>query len=151
MGRYYIDCEFDGHNGALLSIAAICDDRGSIHIRAQNKASDPWVRANVMPHMDSHEATTLAFVSDAEVGGQLRWFMRGDDAPTIVADSPVDIARFAKAVSTGDDGGYFPCFAPRMTFEVHDVDAYPTDIPGAVQHNAWWDALALQHKLSPTP
>ena len=28
------------------------------------------------------------------------------------------------------------------------VDAYPTDLPGAVRHNAWWDAMALKHLLS---
>lgn len=27
------------------------------------------------------------------------------------------------------------------------VDAYPTDLPDAVQHNAWWDAMALRKKL----
>lgn len=35
----------------------------------------------------------------------------------------------------------------RLTFEVHNVNAYPTTLPNAVQHNAWWDAVALQHAL----
>ncbi len=33
-------------------------------------------------------------------------------------------------------------------FEMHRVDAYPTMLPGAVQHNAYWDAMALRHKLT---
>lgn len=37
---------------------------------------------------------------------------------------------------------------PRMTFEVHNVDCYPTTMKGAVQHNAWWDAMALRHTLT---
>lgn len=33
-----------------------------------------------------------------------------------------------------------------MTLEVNNVDAYPTELEGAVQHNAWWDAMALRHR-----
>ena len=40
---------------------------------------------------------------------------------------------------------------PCVTFEVHRVDAYPTDLPGAIRHNAWWDAKALQRKLTAQP
>ena len=36
---------------------------------------------------------------------------------------------------------------PRMTFEIVRVDAYPTSLEGAVQHNAFWDALALRQRL----
>lgn len=36
---------------------------------------------------------------------------------------------------------------PHLTFEVIRVDAYPTTLEGAVQHNAWWDAMALRHLL----
>jgi hypothetical protein len=28
------------------------------------------------------------------------------------------------------------------------VDAYPTTLDGAIQHNAWWDAMALRHLLA---
>lgn len=37
---------------------------------------------------------------------------------------------------------------PPLRFEVSNLDAYPTDLPGAVQHNAWWDAMALRHLLT---
>jgi hypothetical protein len=37
---------------------------------------------------------------------------------------------------------------PSIKFEMHRVDAYPTTLPGAVQHNAYWDAMALRHKLT---
>lgn len=69
----------------------------------------------------------------------------GDNCHTIIADSPVDIGRFCAALSTSEDGGWASADYPRMTFEVHNVDCYPTTLPGAVQHNAWWDAMALRH------
>ena len=34
---------------------------------------------------------------------------------------------------------------PRLKFELERVDAYPTTLEGAIQHNALWDARALKH------
>lgn len=149
--RIYIDCEFDGHNGALLSIALVREHGTSIHIQTTATARDPWVIANVVPLMDSNEAGTRAVADPDNVGELIREFMADDTSPVIVADSPVDIARFCTALMTNEDGGYEPNVWDRMSFEVHDVDCYPTTLPGAVQHNAWWDAMALRHRLTATP
>lgn len=146
--KYYIDCEFDGHGGPLLSIAMVTEDGASIYIKTLEAARDPWVIANVVPHLDSHDAGCLAQVPSNEVGEQIIWFLDGCRRPVIVADSPVDIGRFCAAISTASDGGWASAEYPLMTFEVHNVDCYPTDLPGAVQHNAWWDAMALRHKLA---
>lgn len=146
--RYYLDCEFDGHGGPLLSIAMVCEEGLSIHLRTTARADDPWVMANVEPLMDSHDADMDASnVRMNAVGAHLRRFLGTDAEPTIIADSPVDIGRFCAALSTGDDGGWASADYPRMTFEVHNVDCYPTGLAGAVQHNAWWDAMALREKL----
>jgi hypothetical protein len=146
--RFYIDCEFDGHNGPLLSIAIVRGDGESLHIETTDPARDPWVVENVMPVMGRHKAQASLQVSGTMVGRKLAAFIGNDAEPIIIADSPVDIARFCDAISTAPGGGYAPCIAPRLSFEVHDVDCYPTDLPGAVQHNAWWDAMALRHKLA---
>lgn len=147
--RYYIDCEFDGHNGPLLSMALVTDGEDSIHIRV-NAADplDPWVAANVIPIMDAHKAKSAAWANPNDVGPIVRAFIGKDDCPTIIADSPVDIARFCQAVSTGAGGGWASTNYPAMRFEVHNVDCYPTTLEGAVQHNAWWDAMALREKLT---
>lgn len=155
--RYYLDCEFDGHNGPLLSVALVAEHGDSIHIRADVEPMDLWVRQNVLPLMDRHQSPRAAKVYHNDVGGVIKAFIGEDECPVIVADSPVDIGRFCRAISTGQDGQWSSAEYPRMTFEVHNVDCYPTTLPGAVQHNAWWDAMALRHKLSslgrlaPTP
>lgn len=146
--RYFIDCEFDGHNGPLLSVALVCEDGESIHIEVDEVASDPWVLLNVIPLMECHNATDCTRVHPYKVGNTIRWFLADDDHPVIVADSPVDIGRFCQALSTGSDGLWASADYPRMTFEVHNVDCYPTTLADAVQHNAWWDAMALQAKLA---
>lgn len=147
--RYYIDCEFDGHNGPLLSIALVREDGDSIHIEADVAASrDIWVLRNVVPLMEQHKAAKSAKVYHDQVGPVIRAFLLNDPHPVIISDSPVDIGRFCRALSTGPDGNWASADFPRMSFEVHNVDCYPTDLEGAVQHNAWWDAKALQHKLA---
>ncbi len=146
--RFYIDCEFDGHNGPLLSMAIVRDDDYSIHMRIAQEAKDPWVRKNVMPLMDQHKATQSGIVYINDVGGVIRAFIGDCSCPVIVADSPVDIGRFCRALSTGADGEWASADYPAMRFEVHNVNCYPTDLPGAVQHNAWWDAMALRRALA---
>ena len=149
---FYIDCEFDGHNGPLLSIAMVRGDGLGLHVKTGDHSTvlDRWVRENVLPIMDSHHAENAWHVGFHEVGTVLRKFIGDCQRPTIVADSPVDIARFCRAISTGEDGGWASTGFPRMAFEVRNVDCYPTALDGAVQHNAWWDAMALRAALDLT-
>lgn len=100
--RYFLDTEFDGHDGALLSLALVGDD-GSIHIRTTERASDPWVIENVEPLMDRHDAGMSAEVPLNEVGVTIASFfsLMFDGEPTVIADSVVDIGRFCRALSTG--------------------------------------------------
>jgi hypothetical protein len=145
---FYIDCEFDGHNGPLLSIAMVRGDGRSIHVTTGAAAADPWVIANVLPILGSHQADEAVLVRPHEVGGVLRQFIGGCKRPEIIADSPVDIARFCRAISTGENGGWASTGYSNMTFKVCNVDCYPTSLEGAVRHNAWWDAMALRAALS---
>lgn len=145
---FYIDCEFDGHDGPLLSMSMVREDGWSLHVKVGNVAvSDPWVRDNVLPILDSHHADRSWDVHENEVGAVLRGFIGDCQHPTIIADSPVDIGRFCRAISTGEDGGWVSADYPGMTFIVRNVDCYPTPLDGANQHNAWWDAMALRAAL----
>lgn len=141
---FYIDCEFDGHNGPLLSIAMVRGDGYGLHIQVQADARDPWVINNVVPIMAAHKADESCTVFTFEVGARIRSFIGECQNPHIVADSPVDIGRFCRAISTGQDGGWASADYPYMTFAVHNIDCYPTALVDAVQHNAWWDAMALR-------
>ena len=141
---FYIDCEFDGHNGPLLSIAMVREDGYSIHITCPAEVQDEWVAENVLPILAEHNAHVSMWLAPNEVGPALRAFIGDVDRPVIVADSPVDIGRFCRAISTGKDGGWSSTGYPQMTFVVHNVDCYPTTLEGAVRHNAWWDAVALR-------
>ena len=148
VGTFYIDCEFDGHAGPLLSIAMVRGDGRGLHVKVSDLVvEDPWVAENVLPIMDSHHADYSWNALPNEVGTFLRGFIGACQNPTIIADSPVDIARFCRAISTGEDGGWHSTGYEGMTFIVRNVDCYPTALTGAVQHNAWWDAMALRAAL----
>lgn len=144
---FYIDCEFDGHNGPLLSIAMVRGDGYSLHVEVIEDANDPWVIANVIPIMDAHKANVMRVAEPNFVGSVIRQFIGECAFPTIIADSPVDIGLFCRAISTGKDGKWQPVDFPQMNFTVRNVDCYPTTLDGAVQHNAWWDAMALRAAL----
>ena len=147
--RFYVDCEFDGHGGPLLSIALVHEGGCSIHVTTDERPLDPWVQENVMPIMGAHNAATESIdVPVNRVGPILRDWLGDVEAPVFIADSPVDIGRICSALSTNEDGGWQSCGYPQMTFEVHNVDCYPSTLEGAVQHNAWWDAMALRAKLA---
>lgn len=146
--KYYIDCEFDGHRGALLSMGIVRGDGQNIYIETSSHAQNPWVIENVLPIMNHHNAASTAYVPSNYIGTIIRDFIGNDDAPIIIADSPVDIARFTDAISTDEHGNWASTGYPWMIFEVYNVDCYPTKLEGAVQHNAWWDAMALREKLN---
>lgn len=146
---FYIDCEFDGHGGPLLSMAIVHEYGSGMHytVNDAGPVTDPWVAANVLPILGQNKATESVTGPLNELGQRLRWFIADCERPTIIADSPVDIGRFCAALSTGSDGGWASADYLGMTFEVHNVDCYPTELVGAVQHNAWWDAMALRAKV----
>lgn len=147
--QYYIDTEFDGHNGPLLSIAMVREDDYSIHIQTEAVPKDPWVIENVMPIMNCHWANrAFAHQQVNQVGKHLLGFIGSDEFPIIHADSAVDIMRFTQAITTNADGSWRPLGIKRIAFMVHDIDCYPTMLDNAVRHNAWWDAQALRRKLT---
>jgi hypothetical protein len=148
VNTFYIDCEFDGHNGPLLSFAIVRGDGYGLHIRVLTDATDPWVLRNVVPRMPLHGAHECCAINVEDVGQRLRDFIGDCQTPTIIADSPVDIGRFCSAISTGTTGGWRSTDYPRITFRVENIDCYPNELEDAVQHNAWGDAMALRAALA---
>ncbi len=145
---FFVDCEFDGHNGKLLSIALAYGCEKPLYIVTGSSANESWVSHHVVPKLHK---VTADFVTTPELVGPplleyIKRFSR-DMKPVIVADSPVDIARLCQAITTGYSGGWVKNPFQEMTFKVFNVDAYPTRLGHAIQHCAYWDALALRMKL----
>jgi len=145
--NYYLDTEFDGFGGPLLSLALVREDGASLYLAyIDHVAQEPWVRENVLPIMRA-VPYDVSVVNCNHPGGAFRIaaFLSADAAPHINTDWPDDVRYFCQAIITGP--GQMVSI-PHLSFEIHRVDAYPTGLPGAVQHNAWWDAMALRHLLA---
>jgi hypothetical protein len=146
--NYYLDTEFDGFGGPLLSLALIREDGASLYVVLHEAAAkDQWVRENVLSVMRA-VPVEVDIVNCERNGAAIRIanFLHGDPHPHIHADWPDDVRHFCRLVVVGPGQ---MVNIPHLSFEVHRVDAYPTDLPGAIRHNAWWDAMALRHTLMP--
>lgn len=151
--RYFLDTEFNGFGGELLTLAMVREDGNSLYLGVPpNDLSadiDPWVLKNVLPVATRIPRHVKFVIADPdEFPGLIAEFLRGDPRPYIVTDWPDDVSYFCRALITGPG---LMCSVPSLRFEIVRVDAYPTELKGAVQHNAWWDAMALRHLLTPSP
>lgn len=146
--RYFLDTEFNGFGGDLISLALVSEDGlRSLYLATECKSPEPWVAENVLPIIDG--GTDPIMVQPDEFGKVICWFLQHDRRPHVISDWPDDIRYFCQALITGP-GQMVPIGA--IAFEMVRIDAYPTPLEGAVQHNALWDARALrQAVLASTP
>lgn len=145
--KYYIGCEFDGRGGPLLSMALVSETGKSMYAVMGQTAYDPWVVANVVPiyldvPLDRIDGPVSFGASTDDLPRLLEYFFAPDIYPHVIADWPDDIKYFMEALITGPGT---MINVPGMKCSVKRVDAYPTTLPGAIQYNAWWDAMALRH------
>lgn len=149
--KYVIDTEFDSFGGELISLALIREDRECIYLIYPTKAKNLWVRENVVPVLwrvpsPMPGGMPVEVSSFAEGARRIKQFLDQDkDVPHIIADWPEDIANFCKALMV--DRGQMVNI-PHFTTEcIRGIDVWPNMYPGAVQHNAWWDATMFLLKL----
>ena len=150
--NYYLDTEFNGYQGELISLALVSENgRCGYYVFPPPANLDPWVAANVLPIVEACPVIPIVLpraLTQRHLAALLRndgLLGEPDRAPHVIADWPVDIQHLCDLLITGP-GTMIDI--PGITFEVKRVDAYPTTLAGAVQHNAWRDAMALRHKLT---
>lgn len=150
--RCFLDCEFNGFGGELISLALVPQSkwRPALYLVITDAAEpiDPWVRLNVLTVLDDVPGgVDVQRVSRPTAARLLGDYLRADTTQTvIVADWPDDIALLCKLLMTGP--GEMVATHQRIQFEMVRVNSYPTDVVGAVRHNAVWDAMALRDRLA---
>ncbi|HEU0283665.1 MAG TPA: hypothetical protein VFR52_00810 [Sphingomicrobium sp.] len=149
--RYFLDTEFNGFGGALLSVALVPED-GEEFYATLAPAGDPlpWVERNVLPFLDHVPAALQSpRLSRRDAAVELSHYLSVDPEPVIVADWPEDIAQFCTLLMTGP-GEMVP--VPRLTFQLVPLGGFSTAANSAVPHNALHDARALkEHVLGLEP
>lgn len=139
--RYFLDTEFNEFGGALISLALVAEDGRELYLATDCRKPGKWVKQNVIPIIDCPGASACRIMPSA-FGRVVAAFLSEDQFPSIVADWPDDIRYFCQALITGP--GEMVSIR-NLIFQMIRIDAYPTNLPGAVQHNALWDARALRH------
>lgn len=138
--RYFLDTEFNGAGGSLISLALVSEAGREVYLATSCERPVDWVKENVLPVINCRDAEP--YVCDLALFGPLvAWYLHSDTNPVIVADWPDDIKYLCETLITGPGE---MVNIPRAQFELARVDAYPSQLAGAVQHNALWDARALR-------
>jgi hypothetical protein len=133
--KCFIDCEFNGFQGKLMSMAIVPENPEipEFYCEVEMKDQlDPWVAKNVVPLM------SMPPVSYSEFQNQLSsYLMSFSDEITIVADWPVDIRYFCEALISGP--GERITVPTNIKFELNLNINYISKVP----HHALWDARAI--------
>jgi len=146
MATYFLDTEFNGFGGELISLAMVGEDGRELYLLNidRRETAVDWVAQNVIPILTSGDADPVCTPLN-EIGHKIAAFLARDRWPHIIVDWPDDLKYLCQVLITGPGE---MVSIHRFAAEVVRVDSYPTTLPGAVQHNALWDARALRHALT---
>lgn len=141
--RYFLDTEFNGFNGALLSIALVPEEGEEFYAVLEcGDPIEPWVGRHVLPYLDTvPPGLRQRALSRAGAAASLQHYLQVDDDPLIVADWPEDIAHFSMLLLTGP-GTMIP--VPPLRLQLLPLPGFSTAANSAVPHNALHDARALR-------
>ena len=150
MARYILDMKYNGAGGDLITMCLVRDDNMVFHMGFQESTTvplDDWVAKNIVPVIMSCPVKP-SWANRIQVQLFLRELLAKDENIVIVTDWPTDVIYFSKLLMV-DPTTLIASQKelPRITFQIERVDAYPTTIPIAIQHNCFWDAMALREKI----
>lgn len=142
--RYYLDCEYDGFGGPLLSLALVPEDGSEEYyaVLAHERPLSDWVERNVAPFFDMvPEALRRSPQPQAEVARDLSAWLAGLAEVEIVADWPEDLSLFCRLLVTGNGE---VVDMPALTLRWLRLPGFSTARNSAVPHNALHDARSLR-------
>jgi hypothetical protein len=146
--RYFLDTEYNGWGGALLSLALVPDDGEELYVTLDwDCPLEPWVERHVVPYLDTvPEPLVSPRLSRDDAARAISHYLAGDPGPLIIADWPEDIALFNALLLTGPGK---MVEVPPLTFHFLELTGFSTAANSKVPHNALHDARSLRdHVLS---
>jgi hypothetical protein len=141
--RYFLDTEYNGTGGALLSLALVPDDGDELYLTfSTEEPIVDWVQRHVIPYLDTvPEQLSCPRLSRKDAAHELERYLRHDDDPLIVADWPEDVAQFCNLLMTGPGD---MVELRHLTFRLVPMSNFSTAANSKVPHNALHDARALR-------
>lgn len=132
MTTIYVDTEFNGFGGELMSMGLVTDDgREWYEVLPLPTNIEPWVAEHVVPILGKEPISADAFRTS------LHSFLRTIHDPVVVADWYADFVHFFACLSGRNHFESLPFFCKARLV---DLDGYDSAIP----HNALADARAIK-------
>ncbi|MFL6737372.1 MAG: hypothetical protein ACJ8F4_09990 [Sphingomonas sp.] len=144
--RYFLDTEYNGVGGELISLALVPDDGDELYLTLKTSAPlVEWVERHVVPYLDSvSEQLSCPRLTRGDAAHALERYLRHDEDPLIVADWPEDIAHLCNLMITGP-GDMID--TRQVTFRLAPMSNFSTAANSKVPHNALHDARALRDHI----
>jgi hypothetical protein len=138
--RYFLDVEFNGFGGNLISLALVPEDHDVAPFYEVLPCAEPipWVAGHVMQVLQREPIDRAEFVR------RLGAYLEEDSRPVIIGDWPEDIAQLMLMMMTGP-GWRMP--SERISIELLDLPLFDSEAMSQVPHNALYDAMALRDYL----
>ena len=138
--RIWIDTEFNGFGGELLSIALVAEDGSYLYEvlpHAINKPTCKWVTENVIPHiLDDPAGDKLEHVSlPVVISYEVSHFLMKYDWVEVIADWPDDIKYLMDLLIIGP--GVAVPTQDQLMFTIDRTLGGKSQVP----HHAYYDAL----------
>lgn len=93
--RIFIDTEFNGWQGELISLALVAEDAKEFYEVLGCRAPIPWVQENVMPVLNKDQILLRTFQNKLD-----KWLSKFTYVE-LIADWPDDIKHFCEVLITG--------------------------------------------------
>ena len=146
--RYFLDTEYNGRGGALLSLALVPEDGEELYLTLDWEGElEEWVQRNVVPYLDMvSPALVSPRMNRLDAARTVAHYLAGDSDPLIVADWPEDIAQLNMLLVTSPG---VMTEVQGLRFQFVPLSGFSTAANSKVPHNALHDARALRdHILS---
>ena len=137
--RLFLDTEFNGFGGGLISLALVPEDSSKPEFYKElimREQLEPWVKENVVPHL------MLTPIGITEFQMHLQKYLWQFQDIEIVADWPDDIRYFCESLITGP--GLCINIPNPIQFTLDQRIQYQSVVP----HNALEDARAIRNSYS---
>jgi hypothetical protein len=141
--RYFLDTEFNGFGGDLISLALVPeygDQDFYVSLPLPAKVHS-WVQQNVIPYLRSVPLGVDHMLSREQAARHIEVYLANDPDPVIVADWPDDLGYFCHLLVTGP-GEMITIDGLRL--ELINAAGFSAAANSRMPHNALYDARALK-------
>ena len=141
MKTFYLDCEFNGFGGDLISLALASEDGENnfyVVLPYKHLALDPWVEKHVIPIL--HKEAVLTNNVAAQMLSSFLSANAINNEVKIVADWPDDFKHLCELLVVGPG---VSVTTPNLTMVMDLVGLVDTSTYSKIPHNALEDAIAL--------